>query len=79
MSAPRYLLTISLPGTDLRWSHKTRTRVGDTKGFLREVEYMLESGEMKRFVDGFVKAHGGLEKIESEWQDYYLKLLEAEE
>ena len=67
-----------MPGTDFKYTIKTRTKLGDTDGLLEEISYMLENGEMKRFVNGFVGAHGGLEKIESEWQDNYLKLLGEE-
>jgi len=67
MSCPRYVVEIKLYGTDCRYTWKMKTRVGDHKGFQKEMEVLAELGEFERISEGFVKHNGGLAKIEREW------------
>ena len=67
MSCPRYVVEIKLYGTDCRYAWKMKTRVGDHKGFQKEMEVLAERGEFERISEGFVKHNGGLAKIEREW------------
>tara|TARA_S200002703_G_C3642460_1_gene197247 strand:+ start:33 stop:365 length:333 start_codon:yes stop_codon:yes gene_type:complete len=75
MSCPRYVVEIKLYGTDCRYTWKMKTRVGDHKGFQKEMEVLAERGEFERISEGFVKHNGGLAKIEREWNRSYAELV----
>jgi hypothetical protein len=75
MSAPRYYLELGLRGTDMKYRMSLRTRLGDHSGLQKELEFLSKSDTWKRFSEGLVEKHGGLAKMEREWNKNYAELV----
>ena len=63
MSSMRYMLTIQVPcyrpNENFTFSTKLRTNFLDYDGFVKEIEGMISSGELRRMVEGATEYHGG--------------------
>jgi len=77
MSSMRYMLTLSIPGAegnDFRFSTRLRTNFTDYDGLVEEIGRMIETGELRRMVEGMTDYHGGSEKMRAVWNEEYEKM-----
>ena len=75
MSAPRYYIEVGLTGTDFKYTMKLKTRVGDHKGLQEELGRYSKNQTWEKFSENFVRASGGLARMEREWNKNYAKLV----
>jgi hypothetical protein len=79
MSAPRYVITLSVPGTGHKISRKLKTIVGDHDGLAAELRHASNEDFWfwRNLSEDLVQKAGGRDKIVDEWQEHYRKLIES--
>ena len=74
MSSMRYMLTIQVPcyrpNENFTFSTKLRTNFLDYDGFVKEIEGMIISGELRRMVEGATEYHGGSDHMIKMYNEY---------
>ena len=81
MSSMRYVLTLGIPCTDhnnFRFSKRLRTNFADYDGLVEEIGRMIETGELRRMVEGMTDYHGGPEKMRAAWNEAYSRMLSGD-
>jgi len=74
MSAMRYMITIQVPcysDTPFSFSHKLRTNFNNYDQFVKEIQMMIDSGELRRMVEGMTDWYGGEETMRLKYYDEY--------
>lgn len=73
MSCMRYMLTIEIPCAreqgNFKYLRKLKTKFCDYDGFVEEIKQMIDSGELRKMIEGMTEYHGGQEKMFQEWND----------
>jgi len=74
MSSMRYMLTIQIPcyppTKNFTYSTKLRTNFLDYDEFVKEIEGMISSGELRRMVECATEYHGGSDHMMKTYNEY---------
>jgi predicted RNA-binding protein len=83
MSCMRYMITIEVPcfspDKNFTYSHKLKSKFENYDQFVEEVKMMIDSGELRRMVEGMTKYNGGAEEMRQKWDDSYTRACEVKE
>ena len=58
------------------YQKKLKTKFQDYDGFVEEIKNMIESGELRRMVEGMTNYHGGAESMSKAYYDSYTAFVE---
>lgn len=82
MSCMRYMITIEVPcfspDKNFRYQKKLKTKFQNYEEFVKEIKEMIDSGDLRRMVEGMTQHHGGAESMLQKWNEGYKRMLVEE-
>lgn len=73
MSCMRYMLTLEIPSApdqgNFKFSKKLKSKFTNYDQFVEEIKQMIDSGELRRMVEGMTEHHGGEEQMREKWNE----------